>query len=157
MSNAGAGGWKQGAERGEWRRKDEDGATEKRQRRLVTRGRTFVDRLCLRALSCDNVATMARQCRHYDGYQAAHREWVLSLSLSLSFSLSLFLSVLFSSVVRFSSSGTCRKDARRKNERNNGFIISGLYRRAGCHCSASFLAAVRAAQQAETSPTVELR
>ena len=155
MSSTGVGGWKQGAERGEWRRKDEDGATEKRQRRLVTRGRTFVDRLCLRALSCDNVATMARQCRYYDGYQAAHREWALSLSLSLSLFLS--FSVLFSSVVQFSSSGTCRKDARRKNERNNGFIISGLYRRAGCHCSASFLAAVLAARRAEASPTVELR
>lgn len=56
--------------------------TVERQRRLVTRGRTFVDRLCLRALSCDNVATMARQWRHYDGYQAAQR---MALSLSVSF------------------------------------------------------------------------
>lgn len=98
--------------------------TVERQRRLVTRGRTFVDRLCLRALSCDNVATMARQWRHYDGYQAAQR---MALSLSVSF----FVPPL---------GGEGRKDARRKNERNNGFIISGLYRRAAFHCSTSFLA-----------------
>lgn len=81
MSSAVAGGW-QGVGR-----KDEDGVAEKRQRRLVTQGRTFVDRLCLRALSCDNVATMARQCRHYDGYQAARRMAALSLSFSLPVSL----------------------------------------------------------------------
>lgn len=98
--------------------------TVERQRRLVTRGRTFVDRLCLRALSCDNVATMARQWWHYDGYQAAQR---MALSLSVSF----FVPPL---------GGEGRKDARRKNERNNGFIISGLYRRAAFHCSTSFLA-----------------
>ena len=101
-------------------------------------------------------ATMSRQWRDNAGITTATRRRTEN-GLSLSLSLFLSFSVLFSSVVQFSSSGTCRKDARRKNERNNGFIISGLYRRAGCHCSASFLAAVLAARRAEASPTVELR
>lgn len=71
-------------------------------------------------------ATMSRQWRDNGGITTAtrrHREWPS----------------LFPRLVFRSSGREGRKDARRKNERNNGFIISGLYRRAAFHCSTSFL------------------
>lgn len=102
--------------------------------------------LCGSALSSRFIV---RQCRDNGETMPALRrlpggtENGFSLSFSLSYSL----------FVQFSSSRTSRKDARRKNGRNNGFIISGLYRRAGCHCSTSFLAVLLAVRR---PPTVEL-